>query len=103
LLKAIFGRSAEAEIELAVDHYNAMAPELGVDFLLQVEAAVQHACFSPTRFMVIARRGDREVRRVLLKRFPYYVAFTIVGTQLRVISVAHSKRQPGYWRSRIPL
>lgn len=41
-------------------------------------------------------------RRYLLHRFPYMVVFREVGDDIEVIAVAHARRRPGYWRSRLP-
>jgi plasmid stabilization system protein ParE len=44
---------------------------------------------------------DLEIRRTLLPRFPYAVVFIELGGEVRVLAVAHAKRQPGYWLDRV--
>lgn len=39
-------------------------------------------------------------RRLVARRFPYSVIYTVVGEQIRVLAVAHHRRRPGYWRNR---
>ncbi|HXW07781.1 MAG TPA: type II toxin-antitoxin system RelE/ParE family toxin [Vicinamibacterales bacterium] len=39
-------------------------------------------------------------RRVLLRRFPFFVVYRVRGDNVQVIAVAHARRRPGYWRSR---
>jgi toxin ParE1/3/4 len=39
-------------------------------------------------------------RRVLLRRFPFFVVYRAQGGQIQVIAVAHARRRPGYWRER---
>lgn len=41
------------------------------------------------------------IRRALLPRFPYTLIFIDMGAEVRVIAVAHVKREPGYWLERI--
>lgn len=40
-------------------------------------------------------------RRVLLKKLPYFIVFIDWQDEVFVVAVAHSKRRPGYWKSRI--
>ena len=54
----------------------------------------------------LARRPFRRTRRVgitraRLPRFPYAVIFMDLGTEIRVLAVAHAKRRPGYWLDRV--
>ena len=40
-------------------------------------------------------------RRVLLKKFPYFVVFFDWRDEIYIVAVAHAKRRPGYWKRRI--
>jgi plasmid stabilization system protein ParE len=40
-------------------------------------------------------------RRVLLKKFPYFVVFLDWQDEIYIVAVAHAKRRPGYWMKRI--
>ena len=40
-------------------------------------------------------------RRFLLHRFPYTVVYRRDEDVVRVIAVAHQRRRPAYWRSRL--
>ena len=40
-------------------------------------------------------------RRVLLKRFPYFIVFLHGRDQVTIVAVAHAKRRPGYWAKRL--
>ena len=44
---------------------------------------------------------DLEVRRALLPRFPYALVFLELQTEIRVLVVAHAKRNPDYWLNRL--
>lgn len=44
---------------------------------------------------------DLDIRRTLLPRFPYAVVFIELGGEVRILAVAHTKRQPGYWLDRV--
>jgi hypothetical protein len=45
--------------------------------------------------------ADLEIRRALLPRFPYGLIFMDLGEHIRVLAVAHAKRQPRYWLDRV--
>lgn len=46
--------------------------------------------------------GTRDVKRLLLRRFPYSVVVLERRTEIVVIAFAHQARRPGYWRDRLP-
>ena len=39
-------------------------------------------------------------RRVLLRRFPFFVVYRMRGDNAQIVAVAHARRRPGYWRAR---
>lgn len=39
-------------------------------------------------------------RRVLLRRFPFFVVYRVRGERVQIVAVAHARRRPGYWRER---
>ena len=43
----------------------------------------------------------RGTRRVMLKRYPYFVVFRELPRKIQTIAVAHAKRRPGYWTKRL--
>jgi hypothetical protein len=40
-----------------------------------------------------------EVERAL--KFPYNVVYRVSGDLVRIYAIAHAKRRPGYWKSRL--
>jgi plasmid stabilization system protein ParE len=40
------------------------------------------------------------VRRVSIRRFPYFVAYLVVDEAVVVLAVAHERRRPRYWIDR---
>jgi toxin ParE1/3/4 len=45
--------------------------------------------------------GERGVKRLGMKRFPFHVVFVVIGTAAVVLAVAHHRRRPSYWRARV--
>jgi hypothetical protein len=42
-----------------------------------------------------------EIRRAPMKHHPYLVVYAILPDQLIIIAIAHTSKQPGYWRHRV--
>jgi toxin ParE1/3/4 len=80
----------------AWDWYESRREGLGAEFGTCVEAAIARAARSPD----INPRVHGEVRRALVRRFPYGVFYVVEGQALLVLAVAHARRQPGYWLAR---
>jgi hypothetical protein len=40
-------------------------------------------------------------RRINLRIFPFYVTYVTEGDLIWVLSVAHVRRRPGYWKKRL--
>ena len=83
----------EAELAEIITYYNERSPRLGDDFLNEFERHVLRIAAMPTRWMVI--RG--EIRRTLMKRFPYVILFRIIDASvIRITVVKHERRHPAY-------
>ena len=39
-------------------------------------------------------------RRVLLRRFPFFIVYRVRRDDVQIVAVAHARRRPGYWRAR---
>lgn len=42
-----------------------------------------------------------EVRRAKVRRHPFLIVYMVHSDQLVILAVAHTKKKPGYWASRI--
>ena len=89
--------SAEAEADEAAAWYEAQQPGLGIEFILELDAAIERAAETPLAY----ERIFREVRRVLLRRFPYAVYFIFEREFIEVFAVLHQQRAPSRWQSRV--
>ena len=76
--------------------YDERAPGLGGQFTVEVEAAIAAVLEAPDRWP----RIEEDVRRSLLRRFPYGLLHTIEPGQVFIVAVMHLSREPGYWRHR---
>ena len=39
-------------------------------------------------------------RRVLLRRFPFFVVYRVRWDNVQIVAVAHGRRRPAYWQAR---
>lgn len=85
------------EFAEAVQFYKERGRGLGRRFAVEIRFAIQKAVAHPERWRVI----EDDVRRCLVKVFPYSVLYTIEDGYILIIAIAHGKRQPGYWRNRL--
>lgn len=91
----ILRQEAERDLAEAYRWYNEKVPGLGSDFLAVVERALESIKENSSRFPVIYRN----VRRALMRRFPYGIFFIVEGDVIVVLSVMHTARDPGKWRN----
>jgi plasmid stabilization system protein ParE len=87
---------AEADLVNARDWYEQQREGLGAAFLLCVEEVLER--IGRTLEMYTAVYGD--VRRALTRRFPYAVYYRIAGTEVVVLGILHTRRDPREWQSR---
>jgi toxin ParE1/3/4 len=87
---------AEADVDQAFAWYEAQREGLGLEFLTAVEAAFALITRSPDTFPKVYR----DVRRVLVRKFPYAVFYTTSPEDVSVLACVHARRHPRRWQSR---
>lgn len=71
---------------------------LAAEFLLELDAALERVATDPGLYQV----QYHQVRRILLRRFPYAAYFLLADDAIEVLAVLHQQRDPVVWRERIP-
>lgn len=92
-----FHSEAETELQEGVSYYEGCSEGLGLDFALEVHAAVQRIREYPTAWPVL----ERGVRRCQTKRFPYGVVYSIESDSVLILAIMHLHRRPDYWQRRL--
>jgi len=93
----IFLPEAEEEMYEAAKYYESQASGLGIDYLSEVERAATSITESPKAWPKL----EGELRRRLVRRFPFGILYFIETDKIVIVAVAHLKRRPGYWKKRI--
>ena len=92
----IFTQAARRETTEAQDWYEAEANGLGRRFRQAVDVVVERVSTNPRQFPVVLRN----VRRALLRRFPYSLFFILENETVLVIACFHASRDPMQWQKR---
>ncbi|MCH2209433.1 MAG: type II toxin-antitoxin system RelE/ParE family toxin [Lentisphaerales bacterium] len=88
---------AKEELREAMIFYNEERPGLGLELLDRFEETLEFICDFP----LAATKTIRNTRKSSLKQFPFSIIYKVNDDLLTVISVAHQKRRPGYWKNRL--
>ena len=87
---------AEAEADAAAAWYEAQQPGLGIEFLLELDAAIERAAETPLAYAQVFM----DARRVLTRRFPFAVYFVYEHDVVEVFAILHQRRASPLWQSR---
>jgi plasmid stabilization system protein ParE len=89
-------REARADLRQARAYYDGQRNGLGREFVVAIVDTLEVVVERPGSFPQV----HSDVRRAIVKRFPYGVFFRLVGGAVRVIAIMHLHRDPGTWRRR---
>ena len=92
-----FHPDAETELFEAIQYYENVELGLGQDFAVETYLAIQRAALNPLAWAVIGG----EVRRTLLRRFPYGILYAQEEGEILIVAVMHLHREPSYWQKRV--
>ena len=81
----------------AGEFYLSKSPALEEVFRQEIERAIGLIRAHPETWP----RYVLGTRRFILDRFPYSLVYKTDGTYSLIVAIAHAKRRPGYWESRL--
>ena len=88
MIRTVIEPQASSDIMEAAEWYETQLIGLGVEFVLEVNRAIEKVQENP-RFYYQVYRG---VRRVLSRRFPYAIYYLLNETEVRILAVLHQSR-----------
>lgn len=95
-MKLLLRPAAAAELEEAFRWYERQRPGLGEELLRAVDSALVDVLEQPLRHPEI----HRDVRRALVRRFPFAVFYRLLDDRLVVLAILHGGRDPRRWQTR---
>lgn len=94
--KLIVRPDAADDIDEAHDYYERKRYGLGEDFVACIEAMLEQIAARPLSFTATYR----DIRRAVVRRFPYGIFFRILDDVIYVVGVFHGRRSPRQIRRR---
>ncbi|MBT5290879.1 MAG: type II toxin-antitoxin system RelE/ParE family toxin [Thiotrichales bacterium] len=91
-----FHPEAEIEFNKSIDYYEEIGSGLGYDFALEVYSTIKRSVEFPDAWTVF----EGEIRRSLVKRFPYGILYSKEQKGIFIVAVMNLHRQPEYWKHR---
>ncbi len=96
MFTVVFTPAASAELIEAQDWYEGEASGLGRRFRQAMDVLVGRMSAGPQQFPLVFKN----VRRALLRHFPYSLFFILEKENLLVIACFHASRDPLQWQKR---
>ena len=95
-LPIVLRAEAEAEFDEAFDFYDARRAGLGADFTAEVQDVFDRISTNP----LIHQEVFADIRKAVVRRFPYCVYYRPHADRVEVIAVFHTSRDPSIWQDR---
>ena len=92
--KLIVRQHAETQAFHARDWYESQLKGLGYRSAGQLDQAIQKAHQNPQHYQAV----HREIRRVLVRRFPDAVFFVVEPERVVVLAILHQYEDPAKWQ-----
>jgi len=89
---------AQRELAEAIEWYQSRNERVAADFVDEYDRAIHDILQRPQQFArAVGTPSPRDIRQVLMRRFPYVVYFELAVDEVVVLAVSHAAREPGYW------
>lgn len=87
---------AELDLEEAYNWYEKGSSGLGSEFIRAVDASLALIGRNPFAYRVVYQ----QVRRKLIRKFPYAIFYFVEEDTIVVVACFHAKRDPQQWQKR---
>jgi plasmid stabilization system protein ParE len=95
-LPVVLRDEAQAEFDEAFDWYDAQRIGLGPEFADEIQRVFDRIATLPLMHQVVFA----DIRKAVVRRFPYCVYYRPHPDRVEVIAVFHSSRDPSIWQGR---
>ena len=87
---------AELDIQDAYQYYEESQLGLGSEFVRAIDACFAKIGRSPLAYPML----HKQIRRALIRKFPYGVFYILEDNRVVVIACLHARREPIQWQDR---
>jgi plasmid stabilization system protein ParE len=95
--------AAYNDLAQATVYFAGKSRDAGLAFVADFERALEQVQRSPRQFgRLETDDSDREIRRVVLRRWTYLIIYEVRSETPEVIAVIHGSQEPAAWKSRLP-
>ena len=88
---------AELDIQDAYQFYEQRSQGLGSEFVRSVDECFSKIGRNPMAYPIV----HHQIRRALIRKFPYGIFYFIEGDTIVVIACFHAKRDAKRWQERV--
>jgi len=88
---------ADAELAEARQWYSNQRADLDLEFMESLDDALSRIVRDPQLYPIVYRN----LRRAVLRRFPFAVFYEVTDDEVQVVAIFHSRRDPERWKSRV--
>lgn len=92
----VFRQEIGKELKEIYTWYENQKLGLGDDFLSCVDQTLERICQMPESYPIVYR----DIRRAIVRRFPYAVYYRIISSRIIVTAIFHGRRVPQSWQKR---
>jgi plasmid stabilization system protein ParE len=92
-----FDPAGRAEYVGVAAHYKALGSSRGRAFAEDFRAALDAILAFPRS----SSADDDGVRQKVLRKHPYIIVYRASDEDIEIVALAHTTREPGYWRNRL--
>ncbi len=96
IYQLIISPEAELDIQNGFEWYEQRSSGLGSEFVRAIDNSLALIGRNPLVYPIVYR----QVRRVLIRRFPYGVIYLLEDDVISIIACFHVKRNPKQWQDR---
>lgn len=90
-------RAAEVDIAEAQVWYESHQSGLGGEFRFEIARVIDRLADSPLIYQIV----HRDVRRAMVRRFPYLIWYRVVAERIIVLACTYAGRDPKFIRARL--
>lgn len=92
-----FTPEADAELAESRQWYARQRENLDTEFMQKIDDALSRIVSNPQSYPIVYKT----LRRAVVRRFPFAIFYEVVGQELQVVAVYHSRRDPDVWKARV--